>query len=380
MAYVYRKTRDVQSRGDRARWFVGYKDEGGRYVQVATRARTKREAEKFAQELEHRAERIRCGLEAAPPAQLLYSELSARYERDVAKLKRGYEGTTKYRLARLAKHFGPMRIGQIDAGAAQKFVAQLDREGLGPNTIKALIGTLQGVFTAAIEWGLASKNPAHGLTLPEVPEREPRYMELEEIARLLAKVPHFWRPITATALLTGLRTGELAGLRRTSVSLARRTIRVTHSYDQPIPKGGRTRPVPIPEQLVPFLEEALARATTTDRLFVAEKGGPIIRTNGLARRLREWAAAAGVEITDAEGRQLQFRHLRSTYGTHAAEQLGMRFAQLALGHADLELTEKTYAAARRSHIAAQARGLNLLTDPARTGATEAPPRKEQKSQ
>ncbi len=52
---------------------------------------------------------------------------------------------------------------------------------------------------------------------------------------------------------------------------------------------------------------------------------------------------------------LQFRHLRSTWGTFACEATGdIRFAQAGLGHADSKVTERHYAAIRARHMVAQA--------------------------
>ncbi len=68
------------------------------------------------------------------------------------------------------------------------------------------------------------------------------------------------RPVFATAIATGLRKGELCGCRKDDIDLKRRLIFVRRSYDRPIPKGNEERVVPIPEALVPFLEQAIDSA------------------------------------------------------------------------------------------------------------------------
>src|SRR6267143_1709936 len=80
---------------------------------------------------------------------------------------------------------------------------------------------------------------------------------LDEVPLLLAAVPDPWRAVSATAVYTGLRKGELFGLRKTDVDLANRTITICRSYDRETTKGGHADAIPIAEALVPFLEEAI---------------------------------------------------------------------------------------------------------------------------
>jgi integrase-like protein len=57
------------------------------------------------------------------------------------------------------------------------------------------------------------------------------------------------RPVFAAALYTGLRKGELFGLRKSDVDLEHRTITVRRSYDRPTTKGGHADAIPIAETL-----------------------------------------------------------------------------------------------------------------------------------
>jgi integrase len=58
----------------------------------------------------------------------------------------------------------------------------------------------------------------------------------------------------ATAVYTGLRKGELLGLRKSEVDLANRLIIVSRSYDRESTKGGRAEAIPIAAELVPYLK------------------------------------------------------------------------------------------------------------------------------
>ncbi len=74
---------------------------------------------------------------------------------------------------------------------------------------------------------------------------------------MAALEPH-QRPVFAAAIFTGLRKGELCGLQKTDVDLPRRFLVARRSYDRPYPKSRKQRVVRIPDELVPFLEHAIA--------------------------------------------------------------------------------------------------------------------------
>src|SRR2546430_6846222 len=96
-------------------------------------------------------------------------------------------------------------------------------------------------------------------------------LRADEVPLLLAAVPDAWRAVFAAALYTGLRKGELFGLRTSDVDLDHRTITVRRSYDRETTKGGHADAIPIAEVLVPFLEEALA-SSSSELVFPAHDG------------------------------------------------------------------------------------------------------------
>src|SRR5207245_3043027 len=102
-----------------------------------------------------------------------------------------------------------------------------------------------------------------------------------------------WRAVFAAALYTGLRKGELFGLRKSDVDLDHRTITVRRSYDRETTKGGHADAIPIPEALVPFLEEALA-ASTSELVFPGPDGRMRSQEADPQKILRTALARAGL--------------------------------------------------------------------------------------
>ncbi len=74
-------------------------------------------------------------------------------------------------------------------------------------------------------------NPVADVKPRRVPKRKPDFLRIDEVPRVLAAVPLRWRALFATAVYTGLRKGELLGLRKTDIDLSSRLIIVNRSYD-----------------------------------------------------------------------------------------------------------------------------------------------------
>ena len=74
-------------------------------------------------------------------------------------------------------------------------------------------------------------------------EVDPRHLEKDEIARLLAHAGPHLRPILITALHTGMRRGEISNLQWRDIELKQRTLYVRES------KNGEGRRLPISDEL-----------------------------------------------------------------------------------------------------------------------------------
>jgi len=88
----------------------------------------------------------------------------------------------------------------------------------------------------------------------------PEYLRLEEVPRLLNALAPKWRPLFATAVFTGMRQGEMLGLKKRCVDLQANTIEVSASYDAPTTKGGHADLLPIALRLRPLLVDAMERS------------------------------------------------------------------------------------------------------------------------
>ena len=116
--------------------------------------------------------------------------------------------------------------------------------GLGQQTIKGIKILLVGVLKQAVENGIILNNPAQKAKLPPVEKKEIRILSIDEQKRLEAVLLESERPIYFAiylTLYTGMRCGEVTGLRVSDVDLDRGEIHIRRSIGRTkIPETGKT--------------------------------------------------------------------------------------------------------------------------------------------
>ncbi len=432
MAYPYKK---------RNTWYVGFVNEHGQPDQMATKARTKKEAQDLAWEKEKECERRRLGLDTGPK-RLLFGALTADYLDALPPEKRSKDTIEQRVRDYILPEFKDTFAHEILAAHVDGFLNRRATGGrcpeckekrcqgeprkagpfkkgsvacvckchqtLSPQMREHLRHHLQAIFTFGIVKLKALRdNPAADATEVPIYAKPPRVLPDADrtIPFLLRCVSDEYRGMVAVALLAALRKGEVLGLQVADIDLARRIIRIWRSYDNDTTKGGGPRPVPILDELVPFLEVELGRSRSK-WLFPDEKGH--MRTSYTDLALQTQKALIRAELVEgydhvcakcenperhADSAQRYCRHctwpleatpveldfsfkdLRSTWATIAYERTGdLHFVQSVLGHSNIEVTRKRYAKMRGEHLAATAADLKMsggakvkLTYPVLTG-------------
>ncbi len=399
MAKPYRKNE---------RWYIRYRDASGCWRDKATTAITKTEAKLLCLELERREERIREGLDAPRPVDgggtlgaLLvwwieeYLAASPSYGRCV--------GTIRKHL--VASELARLRLVDVTPGRIEAFLQKKSRE-VGPQTLNHLRGYLSRAFSAARRTERFSRpNPVASVQRRKVPRRVPDYLRAEEAERLLRFLPPTWTGLFATAVYTGLRKGELLGLRKGDLDLERGLLTVARSYDRETTKGGHADVIPLATALVPYLEAAI-EASPSDLVFPSADGtmrGEGVQLEQVLRRaLRRAGIVTGYRhvcrrkgcghvehAPDAdlrrcprcqmklwpvgEVRPLRFHHLRHT----TASLLMMAGAnpaavQRIMRHSDPRITTEVYGHLAPEYLRAEVDRLAFSTPPPRAVPTRKP--------
>jgi integrase len=313
------------------RWEINYIDAGGR--RRWRTFRTKREAQKALHHLNAEAEAIRAGVVAMPPEPHTFGELADYWLEKKAPLKRSAKDDKSIVNRHLRPYFGEMQLPAVDAEFIDQFIIDKDGE-VGDKTlhnILTLLGTMlrQGV---RLKWIVA----VPPIDKPRLQEKDYRWLQTNEEIKKVLTAALDEEPgvmvLYATAIYTGMRAGELLGLRWEDVNLSRRLITVKRSYDLPHTKNRGLRHVPVLTPLLRLLKQwRLQRPGPL--LFPTQVGTP----KGPSDR---WLQEVFKGCLDrAEVDRVRFHDLRHTFASHWVMAGGDIFRlQKILGHRDIRMT------------------------------------------
>lgn len=251
--------------------------------------------------------------------------------------------TTRERSATLvplhiAPHLGDMEIGDIRDRHIRRWYNQLGDNGVGAATIARSYQLLKSIFNTAVEDEAIRRNPCRIKGAAVYKSEERPVLTVGEVYALADRVPSRYRALVLLGTFTGLRWGELVGLRRRNVDLVACTVRVESIVvelgsgkmlkDQPPKSEADRRTVAFPAELKPVMEVHLAEFVGPDAaayVFTSPRGMVLRRAN-----FREtWVGA----VKAAGLSEVRFHDLRHTGATIAA-QTGATLKELMLriGH------------------------------------------------
>ena len=129
----------------------------------------------------------------------------------------------------LLPFFGEMRLPEIGPQDVQMFLAGKSKQ-VAAGTVLTLRNRLSKVFGTAQKWGYLQSNPAEGAQVPALTDMRERVALTPEQARaLLAQLKEPFCTMALLAVLSGLRRGELLGLRWKHVNFTEHSITVAES-------------------------------------------------------------------------------------------------------------------------------------------------------
>lgn len=289
-------------------------------------------------------------------------ELGARYiiyARDHRGLKAStltdYESHVRIHLA---PYFAARPIREITARDIEKFDAHLrsktgtGRRGgkpLSPKTVTNIVGTLAVLLNFAVKRKWIDNSPMPAADLPRASSDKPidelRFLEPEDVDQLIeAAAPGPYqlldRALYTLAAYSGLRQGELRGLKWTHVDFDRAIVHVLDNVTRTrrsSPKGKRRRRVPLAPTAADALKQLRRRGGWTEPespVFAAPATGRPMALTPLMKRYRAALVAAGHPA------DFSFHDLRHTFGTTMARAgVPVTTIQAWMGHADLQTTQ-----------------------------------------
>src|SRR6185437_12066216 len=253
------------------------------------------------------------------------------WERDYLSLsKPSTQATMRGQVKRLTKAFGHKDIRHISTADLQRVIAAMDAEGYEPKTIRNLWATVRLVWDAALAQGYVDRvlpKPK----LPRASRKMPKYFRLEDVAKIIAHSERELRAFFWLAAETGLRAGELAGLRVADVGVDRITVSqsVWHGRIQTPKTNNAVRTLAVSPQLGARLWEQVAHQWTKGHefLFSTSSGKPWDASLFRQRKLKPFLLVLKIR----EGGLHAFRHFNASL--LSSLRVPLKTIQERLGHA-----------------------------------------------
>ena len=258
----------------------------------------------------------------------------------------------------IAPRLGQMAVRQLTPTHIEAFEAQLQRDGyvkgrkagqgLTAQTVLHVHRTLSQALAHAVKAGVLFKNPAEQVKPPRPPRREIAILSKPEVATLLraAEGSPLYLPVLV-AVTTGMRRGELLGLRWSDIDLKAARLTVNQSLERlkgkttfksPKTQGSR-RTITLPALTIEALKEHRAAHPRigTGELVFSHEGIPW-DPDSLTKAFDRLIEATGV-------RRITFHGLRHTHISHQLmDGVHVKVVSERAGHANVSITLSVYAA------------------------------------
>ncbi len=254
--------------------------------------------------------------------------------------------------------WGRIRLSQLTPAEVERGLEMLLKTGLSPRTVGHVRAVLRTSLNDAQREGLLARNVATLAKAPRVPREVPKVLDPSEVGAVVAAMPDDGlRRLVIVAVHTGLRQGELLGLRWSDVNLEVHELHVTQALQRvagryelvDVKSSTSRRTIPLTAAAVSTLEDQRqwqmeARLAAGGRwhelipglVFTTDRGHPV---NGpsLTHRFEDALQATGLPV-------IRWHHLRHAYAGLALGS-GSDLATVSglLGHSSVALTASTYA-------------------------------------
>jgi len=245
----------------------------------------------------------------------------------------------------LVPYFGRYQMREIGPEEVQRFVSSVK---LSAKTVKNLYATMQMLWKSARVWGYVAHDAVSDVVLPKRHRVARRFFSVEEVQRILASAPEPYHTFYWLAVETGMRAGELCGLRFGDFDLERGLVRVCQSvwrgkFQSPKSENA-VRGFALSSRLLAHIADCLKRWKPNERglIFATRNGTPWDANLLVKRKLYPLLDSLGIE----RGGLHAFRHTNSTLMDRLGVPLKVR--QQRLGHSDPSLTLDVY-----THVASE---------------------------
>lgn len=252
---------------------------------------------------------------------------------------------------------GRLDLKKLTAAHVQRLINEKAAAGYAPNTVDRVRATIRAALGLAWKNALVGENVAQRVSVPKKVKKDVVFLQPDEAQRLIeAASGDRVRNLIVIALYTGMRIGEVTGVRWSDVDFEKQTLRVRVQLQRvesklvlrELKSNSSRRNLPLIEEALEALrdekaEQILRSASLGDGspnplnlVFLNEDGRPMDQ-KWVHKRLK--AILARAELPDVSFHGL--RHTAASLMVAGGVQLSLVKDQL--GHSTIALTSGTYA-------------------------------------
>lgn len=229
----------------------------------------------------------------------------------------------------------------VDVNDVRAYLAVLNERQYSKATIARKLATLRSLYKFLVKRGKIGSNPVTVVRTPKQEKRLPRFLEYEEVKRLLETPPaNNWlgardRAIMETLYSTGIRVSELVGLNMDDVDFLGEVVHVRG-------KGKKERIAPIGSSALQVIQHymefrnkrAQSNSNFDSKVLFVNKHGRRLSTRSVRRKMDKYLKMAGLDPA------ISPHTLRHSFATHMLNNgADLRSVQELLGHQSLSTTQ-----------------------------------------
>ena len=256
------------------------------------------------------------------------------------------------------RFIGDKQLSSLTTAEIQKFYNKIKKEGrvkpnragtyeLADSIVRKIHMMLHEALDTAVRERLIAKNPTNGTTIPKTNYAEKQVLGNEQLERFLEeiKTEEYWCDFFYVEVMTGLRRGEICGLKWSDIDFDANKLRVQRSVSAK--KGGGlnigetktntgTRVITMPPSVREVLQKRKQTAITEWVFPAFLNPEQPIHPEAAYRKLK-------VILKHAELPLIRFHDLRHTFATHAMKSgVDPKTLSGILGHTNASFTLDTY--------------------------------------
>lgn len=267
-----------------------------------------------------------------------------------------YQGYESYIRVHVQPALGKHRMAKLNPLHLQRFYSQKLEQGLSPTTVRHIHATLHRALDQAVRWGIVYRNVAELVDPPRRARHEMAALLPEQARALLdAAAGDRLEALYILAITTGMRQGELLGLRWAEVEMEEGILRVRAivqrtkngiNFSEPKTAGSRRQIALVPAAVAALRAHRIKQAAERLKVgpswqdnglvFPTRTGRPMDASNLLHRSFDPLLKRTGLP-------HMRFHDLRHTAATiYLRKKVHVKVVSEMLGHSQIGITLNTY--------------------------------------